>query len=475
VVDAADRVSAAAFKPAAHRFPVEQVAALEQPARRSERAFDAASARLARVDASGFVGPIATGFATLRNLVDEARTTLGSTYRAARLMPVLLGQDRPRNYLLVLQNNAESRSSGGLPGSLSMIRASSGRVEIVEQRDMASLGVSRQPILPLSAEERELFGPILGTIGVDATLTPDVPRASALIRARWEKVTGQRIDGVVYVDPVAVSYLMSTMGAVPVPGYPPVSAADVVARVENQVYALVPTTQGQSDYQDAVAKAVFDAFADGGGRAPDLIRGLVSGVQEGRVRMHFFDDAAQGEIAGTRIAGEFVGRDPDHPEVGVYVNDAGPTKMQYYLRQSAYLFSRSCVGGRQTLGVSITFENDTPPDAAELPDTITGEFFPGNRTDPGQQLLVVYVSTPVGGEVLEMSVDGQRVDSPSVSPYAGRSVASVGVLLDPGESQTVDLVMRAGPGQDGDPRLEMSPGASPGSSNRTVRSSCAVR
>ncbi|MCG8152517.1 DUF4012 domain-containing protein [Pimelobacter simplex] len=475
VMDAADQVSAQTFKPTAHVFPLEAVAALEEPARRSERAFDAASARLDDVDASGFIGPVETRFAALRALVDDARGTLGSTYRAARLMPVLLGQDQPRNYLLVLQNNAESRSSGGLPGSLSLVRASRGKVEIVDQRDMASLGASERPILPLTSEERALFGEILGTAGVDATLTPDFPRASELIRARWQQVTGQRVDGVMYVDPVAVSYLLATLGPVPVPGYPAVGAKDVVARVENQVYALIPTTQGQSDYQDAVAKGVFDVFANGGGSAPDLIRGLASGVQEGRVRMHFFDPAAQAEIAGTRIAGEFVGRDPGHPEVGVYVNDAGPTKMQYYLRQSGSLFSRGCTGGRQTLGVSLTFENATPPNADELPDTITGEFFPGNRTDPGQQLLVVYVSSPVGGEVVEMSVDGQRVDNPPVTTYAGRSVASVGVLLDPGRTQTVDVVLRSGEGQEGNPRLEMSPGAMPGSSNATVRSSCTVR
>lgn len=475
VIDAADQVSAETFKPAGHVFPLEQVAGLEEPAQRSERAFDAASTRLGEVDSSAFIGPVQTRFTALRGLVDDARDTLGSTYRAARLLPVLLGQDKPRNYLLVLQNNAESRSSGGLPGSLSLVRASHGKVEIVDQRDMASLGASEKPILPLTSEERALFGEILGTAGVDATLTPDIPRSSELIRARWQQVTGQRVDGVLYVDPVAVSYLLATLGAVPVAGYPPVTAKDVVARVENQVYALVPTTQGQSDYQDAVAKGVFNAFADGRGSAPDLVRGLVSGVQEGRVRMHFFDPAAQVEIAGTRIAGEFVGRDPDHPEVGIYVNDAGPTKMQYYLRQNASLFSRGCTGGRQTLGVTINFDNATPPGADELPDTITGEFFPGNRTDPGQQLLVVYVSTPVGGEVVEMSVDGQRVNNPSVLSYAGRKVASVGVLLDPGKSQTVDLVLRSGKGKEGDPRLEMSPGASAGSSNATVRSSCTVR
>ncbi|GAA3530707.1 DUF4012 domain-containing protein [Nocardioides daeguensis] len=476
VADAADEVTAGSFRPVAHTFPLERIAALEEPAARSEKAFDAAGARLAEVDSSGFLGPIGTAFDSLEALVDDARGTLQSTYRASRLMPRMLGQGDARNYLMVLQNNAESRSSGGLPGSLSLIHARDGKVEITEQVDMAELGATPgRPVLPLSDEERKLFGEILGTVGVDATMTPDFPRASDLIRARWEQVRGQRLDGVLYVDPVVVSYLLRAIGPVPVAGYAPVSAANVVSRVENEIYALTAGTEAQSDYQEAVAKAVFDVFSDGYGSPADVIRALVAGVDEGRVRMHFFSDVAQREIAGTPIAGEFVDRAETPPVVGVYVNDAGPTKMQYYLRQRAQLFSRSCAGGRQELGTTLTFTNATPPRADELPDAITGEFFPGNRTDPGQQLLVVYVSAPVGGSVEEVTIDGQSAGDPTVTTYAGREVATIGLLLDPGQSRTVDVLLRTAKGESADPRLEMSPGVAPGSSNATASSACRTR
>lgn len=476
VADAADQVTAQSFQPVEHTFPLDKIASLEEPAARSEQAFDAASGRLEKVDSTGFVGPIRTAFDSLRTLVDDARATLQSTYRASRLMPRMLGEDGPRNYLMVFQNNAESRSSGGLPGSLSLIHARDGKVEITEQVDMAELGATPgRPVLPLSAEEERLFGEILGTTGVDATLTPDFPRASDLIRARWQQVQGQRLDGILYVDPVVVSYLLRAIGQVPVAGYAPVTAANVVSRVENEIYALTPGTAAQSDYQEAVAKAVFDVFSDGYGDSVDVIRALVSGVEEGRVRMHFFADDAQREIAGTRIAGEFVDRTDGPPVVGIYVNDAGPTKMQYYLRQKASLYSRSCSGGRQELGTTITFTNATPTLADQLPDAITGEFFPGNRTDPGQQLLVVYVSAPVGGSVEEVRIDGQSAGDPTITTYAGRPVATIGVLLDPGQTQTVDVVLRTGKGQTGDARLEMSPGAAPGSSNATAPSACRTR
>ena len=475
VVDAAEDVTADTFQPVRHRFPLRRVAALAPLAEQSERAFADASARLAAVDPSGFLGAVHTGFDDLRAVVDDGRSTLQSTYRAARLMPMLLGQEKPRNFLLVMQNNAESRSSGGLPGSLSLVRASNGKVEIVEQSDMAELGASRAPVLRLTREERELFGPSLGTMGINATLTPDIPRAADLIRARWERVRGGRVDGVIFVDPVAVSYLLGATGQIAVPPFGPVSASDVVAKVENEVYARVDGAAAQSAYQNAVARAVFDTLSDGYGNSADVVRALVLGVEEGRVRMHFFGEGEQAEIEGTRIAGEFVDQAGAVPQVGVYVNDAGPSKMQFYLDREASLTSRSCVGDRQTLAGSITLTNDTPPDPDQLADAITGEFVPDNRTEPGKQLLVVYLTAPAGGELVELATNGQRLAHPVVLSYAGHEVAPIEVDLEPGETETVDFVVRTGPGQTGDPYLAMSPGARSGSPNGSVSSSCRVR
>lgn len=476
VAEAADKVSADAFQPTGHRFPVAKIAAMQDPARQSEAAFDKAAQRLAPVEAERFVGPVHRQFDRLRDLVDNARSTLGSTYRAARLMPRMLGQDEPSYYLMVLQNNAEIRSSGGLPGALSLVRASNGKVKIVEQTDMSDIGEETADLrLELSAEEEHLFGRRLGDIAVDATLTPDFARAAALIRARWERAVDRPLDGIIFVDPVAVSYLLAGTGPVPVPGYAPVHQGNVVRAVENEVYLRTLDRHVQSAYQQAVAKAVFDAFANGRGDTVASIRGLVSGVMEGRVRMHFFGRPDQAEIAGTRIAGEFPSTPGPQPRVGVYVNDAGPSKMQYYLRYDASLFARSCQSGRQQLAGSVEFVNATPP-GVEIPPGVTGLGFPGSRlTKSGQQVLVAYVTSPVGGRITSVSIDGQRVRNIVLQQLDGRSVAPVGVFLDPGQRQLVEFEMESGSRQAGDPQLEVSPGAFPGSSNASVLSACTTR
>ena len=85
--------------------------------------------------------PWATSPATCRT----SSTTLAATARGGatvtRLVPPMLGQDGPRQYLLVVQNNAEIRSTGGLPGSLQILRADNGKLTLAEQRSVDDFDV----------------------------------------------------------------------------------------------------------------------------------------------------------------------------------------------------------------------------------------------------------------------------------------------------------------------------------------------
>jgi hypothetical protein len=425
-----------------------------------------------RIDADRLHGSVRHRFEDFRSMVSDARGVLDAAYRATDLMSPLLGADGPRRHLLVMQNNAELRSSGGLPGSLSVVSAEGGRVEIVEQWDMAELEGTAEPVLPLSEEELDLFGEVLGTVGVDHTLTPDFERAAELIRARWELQVGDTIDGIFFVDPVAVSYLLRSTGPIDLPGYEPVTAGDVVAKVENEIYIASTDHEEHSDFQNAVARAVFDAFATGRGEPAEVIRALADGVAEGRIRMHSFDDRVQEVIAGTAIAGEFPTVAGEVPEVGLYLNEGAETKMSYYLDYRSTFAVRTCVGGVQDLQGSLQMTSRTPPNVLELPPTVLGyPDKPGRRIEDGQQIVVAYLMSPVGGRILDIDL-GRGRQEPAVPQFAGREVAAIMVTLDPQESRTVQFRVRSGRGQTGDPRLFVTPGAQPGSQSQEARSSC---
>lgn len=472
LVDAAEQVAARAFNPTDHRFPLGAIASTTEPARQSERAFADAAAALRDVDSTGFVAPVRSRFDDLRTQVLTARSSLDSAYRAAELMPELLGGNRPRRYLLVLQNNAELRSLGGLTGSVSLIEADAGRVDIVAQHGTSEFGYVERPVLPLTRDERDLFGDRLGQWFMNASLTPDAPRAAELMAARWEREGGGRVDGVFFVDPVAVSYLLSATGPVDVAGYEPVDERTVVPAVENAIYLETGDREEQEDFQNAVAKAVFDAFAGGDGDPAAVIRNLVRGVAEGRVRMHSFVPEVQRQIAGTEIAGELpTGR--DDAEVGVYLNDAVESKMSFYLRYDVDAVVRSCTGDVQDVAGTVALTNDVPD--GRLPPAVTG-IWPGSRyygeIDPGQQRIVMYLMAPAGGTIETLQFDGRELGEPVTTMFRRRQVAPVEVLLDPGESRTLQFELRTGHGQTEGVDVFVTPGAASGTESQRLRTAC---
>ena len=472
VLESAAQLNAGSFAPTDHQFPLDRIAALEAPAAESSAVFADAAERLGRIDSDGFAGPLQNELDVLREEVELTSATLETAVRATQLMPALLGGSGPRDYLLVFQNNAELRATGGLPGVMSLIHAENGRVDITRQASAGAMGELDKPVLPLSREELDLFGRQLGTYFLDANFTPELPRAAELWRARWQLETDTDIDGVFVVDPVAVSYLLESMGAMQVEDRS-LTAQTIVAEVEHFAYLRYDNQVSQDGFFNAVARAAFDLFADGQGDPVQLVEGLIRGVNEHRILTHLFDPEEQGVVAGTTIAGEITDAGTEIPQVGVYLNDGTGAKMSFFLDHEVQVTSASCADGRQNLTARLRVTSDTPPNVLELPETVTG-FTDGfaDSVRPGDQIVVADLYAPAGGVIRDLAFDGERLPDPAIDHNAGRDVVSVGLPLRPGQTRIVTWSMVTGPGQTGPTEVSVTPGARPENESSVAPSTC---
>lgn len=474
ILDSASQLNAGSFTPSAHQFPLDTIAGLVQPAAESSAIFTSASARLNAIDSDGFSAGLRRQLGVLRDQVDAVARTLQDAVRATRLMPSLLGGEGPRDYLLVFQNNAEVRATGGLPGVMSVIHAENGRVDITRQASAGAMGELDRPILPLTKVERTLFGKQLGTYFLDSNFTPDFPRAADLWRARWRHEAGDDIDGVFVIDPVAVSYLMGDAGVLQVDGRT-LTRDNLVTEVEHLAYLRYDNQFEQDDFFNAVARAAFDGFAGGGGVPLEIVQGLARGVDEGRIRMHLFDDAQQEIIDGTAIAGELVDTATTHsPQVGVYLNDGTGAKMSVFLDYEVSVTSAGCDDGRQRLTGRLLITSATPPNVRTLPDMVTG--FPddgfADSVRKGDQIVVANVYAPVAGAIREVTIDGRRLEEPAIDRYGEREVISLGLPLAPRQSRTVTWSMVSGPDQTGPAVVSVTPGARSENESSVAPSTC---
>ena len=435
--------------------PIRSIAALAQPVGEAQAALDRADRVLSAQDTSGYTGRLREKYDDLAGKVASAAQAMGSARTAVDLLPAMLGEDGDRNYLLVFQNNAEIRATGGLPGAVSLMHTHDGAIEISRQVAGADLGRASTPPLPLTDAEHQLYDAVLGSYFVSSNMTPDVPRAAALWTARWSQVyPDDHVDGVLTLDTVSLSYVLDATGPITVDGVE-LTGGNVVDQLLHDVYLRLHDPAAQDAFFADVTEAAFDRFLAGSDDPTGMIRALARATDESRVALHLADDDAQAEIDGTMIAGDFVTDPDDHrPQVDVTVNDSTAAKMSYYLRYDTDISTTYCTGGSvQGFAGKMRLTSTAPRDAASLPAYITG---PARYTDPGNQWLTVRIYGPVGG-----SVDGLTVNAKSTKPIRvdqdGRPVAMFYVELRPGQVVDLAWTMKSGPGQTGEPQVRVTP------------------
>ena len=456
------------------RVDVAAVTKLQGSIADASRALASARRELAAQDPSGYVTGLKTRYRELEDRVDRAASTMASAEIAAKVLPKMLGGDGPRNYLLVMENNAEIRSTGGLPGAVSVLHTDHGRITMPVQAAGSAIPMRARPVLPLTAAERNIYGDQLGTYFLDANLTPDFARTAALWTARWQEVHGQRIDGVITVDAVELSYLLRATGSVTVDGVrlTPDNATDVLL---HRVYLDIPDPAKQDLFFRAVAKAVFDRVSQGTGSPQALIRALATGAVEHRVLIHDGDPAVQQHLAGTPVAGDFATARSDstsNPQVTFSLDDSNASKMSYFLRYDVAVRSTYCTGGVQGLTGSATLGSTlAPSQVAQQPAYVLGDYR-DLQISKGSQLVSVFIHGPVGGSISHVLQDGKPDDTAWIAHQDGRPVAQLYVVLGPGQKVDLTWVMKSGHGQTGDTDVDVTPGVRPGSTSSTAASTC---
>lgn len=388
-----------------------------------------------RIDTSGTLSPVTTAVGQLRNALSSASEQAVAANRIVQLAPAMLGHDGERRYLLLFQNNAELRAGGGIPGAVAALDAKDGSLRLSAQASSGDFGPYDQPVLPLTADTRGLYGEITGEYMQDVTLTPRFDVSAKLAREMWKQKFGQQVDGVLAMDPVTLSFILKATGPVQLPTGDTLTSDNAVQLLLSDVYAKYPDPAVQDAFFASAASAVFDKVSSGGFDAKTFVSALTQSSDEGRLRLWSADKAEQRRISGTPVAGELPTASVDSNQFAVYLNDGTGAKMDYYLQKRVSVGSSVCrKDGRPTSVVEITLKNAAPADAAtSLPRYVTGGGDFGVAPGAIKTLLAAYA--PRDAIFLGATKDGATTPVQTATD-GGHPVAQLQTLLVPGESLT---------------------------------------
>jgi hypothetical protein len=455
VVVAAETLEPRALRPSHGRIDLEPIESVAPLVVHSDAALHRQAERVDAIDLTGLAPAIAEPIDQMQVKLGEAAALSDRAARAVQLLPAMLGAEERRDYLLLFQNNAEARATGGIPGAFAVVTARNGRVELGRQGDASTIGRLETPPIPLTADEVELYGENLGRYPQNITFTPDFPRTAELARAMWNKASGRHVDGVISVDPVALSYLLRGTGPVRAPGGRELTADNAVRLLLSDVYAEIPDPAVQNRFFNKVAGSVFDAVAAGRGDPQAVLEGLAQGVAERRLLIWSSDPREQRILGPLKVSGALARTGTSRPRVGVYLNDGTGAKMSYYLRHHVRVTTTGCQDERQLLKTSVKLRSTAPDDTRALPDYVAESVAGAPR---GVIRTTFYLYAPVRGYIREVSVDGTTVDVSRLQ-HEGRQVIRTTLDLRPGEHRRLDVAMVGGPGQLAEPLVRTTPGA----------------
>lgn len=393
------------------------LAVLRPAAGAIDRLNDAVQGAVATVtgfDRGSLVAPVNTALnqygAQLAKLSEM--TTVGAD--AANIVMPMLGADGPRTYLVVFQNLAEARPTGGIFGFYATLHVQDGTLTLgaagSSDRD---LGPFDEPVVDLPAGYDDLYWRGMAQWPQNVNLTPDFPTAAKTFATMYQRHTGTSVDGVIAIDPVVVSVLMRGVAPIDIGEGLTLSSDTAVHTLLAGIYDAFPGGARLSGRDALMTKAVGTAFGAVLGNVGQLepkvlIDDLTALTGERRLLIWSADAAEQGRILGTALAGRQEPDTADKPTVGVFLVDSNGGKMSYYLRAKADLGTAACSpGGRATAPLTITIEDTAPPSG--LPPYVTAGA--GGSSDYVIHTSVI-LTGPSGSDVADVGdilVDGVRV------------------------------------------------------------------
>ncbi|MBJ7595684.1 MAG: DUF4012 domain-containing protein [Candidatus Dormibacteraeota bacterium] len=328
---------------------------------------------IAEIPGGGLVGPLDR----VRSTLQQKGTSLSASAHLAlnflSVAPSALGSTE-RRYLVLVSNPGEERPGGGFIGAVGDVVVQRGQIT---SEVFSDSGVYNGKIPPEPAPrplDTYLFRGVPWELS-DANWSPDFPTSAATVSRMYREATGHAVDGVISVDPVALSYMLQVIGPVRVPPYPQtISAANALLEINYITNHARPGDPGKA-FLPPFAKLLFDRLLKpGSGDLNALIGALGRGVQEKHVLLNFTDAALQGVVTTVGAGGQLA----NPPQDGLLVADANLSggKQDLFVDRRFALQATVAVDGtvHDTLVLTYRYPAQTEPAKLNLTRSLGGQY-----------------------------------------------------------------------------------------------------
>ena len=346
---------------------------------------------------------------------------------------VLAGADKPKKYLIAFQNSAEARGTGGILGAYAIIEFDNGDIKILKTGSNAELKWNTELIIKMPDEFMRLYGKN-PAIWQNSNLSPHFPYGAKIWMANWEKQFGGKLDGVIAVDPTALSYILRSTGEIRLKSGEKITSENVVEETLKNAYERYEKdNDARKQYLVEIMNATAAKLTKDEYSKVKMAKALRDGIKANRILIYSTNQSAQKQLEKVRLGGH-LGLAANN-EYRTVIQNIDASKLDYYLDRSVTIESKSCQNVKQTqvrIRVTNTLETGVGLSAYVL--TRADKEKPASLIT-GAHRFKVFIYGPTDAKLISVSRENRTADLGGSSVERKRPVYVADVDLAPGASE----------------------------------------
>jgi len=382
--------------------------------------------------------PVRAQLTTIQQSLQSTKETLSNIDPLLTLLPKLLGQEKPQKYLLIFQNDAEIRGSGGFLTAYAILETHLGKVTPVFSEDIYRLDARFGNRLPAPDPIKKYLPLVYNWHLRDMNLSPDFTVSMDTFYPHYKEVAKYKdVDGIIAIDTQVPVDLLKVLGKVGVANWgeyhseivPECNCPQVVYKMED--YATRPTYYIKENRKGMIGPLMHSILLNMMNSPkklwPQFMEIILKDIQEKHLMFYFPDDQEMQAVAEAFNAS---GRIKDYQGDYFHLNDTNfaGAKSNLYVEQEISQEIDIASDGTITKTVTIIYTNPEPPDDCNLET--------GGLCLNGFLRDWVRIYVPEGSELIEIL--GSDID-PTTSKDLGKTVIEAFIELRP-ESKTKLIV-----------------------------------
>ncbi len=302
----------------------------------------------------------------IKSSIGESAQLLTQAKPLIKLLPELLGNPNPRTYMILFQNDAELRPTGGFITAYAFMKVTKGKIDLLSSYDIYDLDARFNKKVPAPEPIKKYLNETYLNLR-NANISPDYKVSMDLFTKYYDQIPNTiHPDGVIAIDTQLPVEILKIIGPIGVGGWGNFSAElDPRCNCPQVVYALEeiadrPTNTIRTGRKAVLGPLMHSMMANAMGSPkhlwPKLLNVALESIKEKHLLFYFFDEKTQ------KVAEDFnaAGRISPYAYDYLHVNDAnlGGAKTDMFITREVEQEIESA-NGVVTKTVTISYNNPT--------------------------------------------------------------------------------------------------------------------